>query len=87
MFRAAFAAALILAATPAVARPLDQTHVKVDLPAGKTVPLYRPVNRNDCRIVRQHHQAGKTAHAALGRGDACATLAAKRDGNRGQSAN
>ena len=78
MLRALTIAALLLPAMPALAQSLHETHEEVRMPAGKTVKLYRPIARDDCRVPARHHQAGKTMLPANATAEnaRCATLAA-----------
>ena len=82
MFRALMIAALLAPAAPAFAQTVLETHEEVSMPAGKTVKLYRPIARDDCRATVRHHQSGKSMlHPATTADSArCAELAAKRGG-------
>jgi len=72
-------AGLLMSSVPAFSQSLHETHVRVPMPAGKTVPLFRPVNSDDCRDAKRHHQAGKMPLTVVAESDACAAIAAKRE--------
>jgi len=80
--RLVLAAGLLLSSVPAFTQSLHETHVKVPMPAGKTVHLYRPINQDDCRAAKRHHQAGKMPLTVVADSDACAAIAAKREARK-----
>lgn len=52
-------ASAVLLPVPALAESLHDTHRQVSMPAGKTVAVYRPIERSDCATTASHHQSGK----------------------------